>query len=386
MPQSRNEYPFLRVRGQEITTLYSLPKNNKYKKELKAPELIYKISAVADPMFHALFNHPGRIKFPARLLSYLLNIPFEVLVKNMKLTTSDVPKEKESSITQRSDLVCELDDTVITVEMNNNATIEYLHRNIDYMFRQYNAKVGNSNEYKKYRQSILINLNNFAFEGIDEVYTVSYLQDENGIVLTDRLIVVNIFIPNLLEKCYTLRVESLNELEKFIYAIVEDDVSKIEDLLKEMPMLEDYVRDAKKVSSEDVLLESYDHERATVEQSYLDGMEQGLKKGKDESKIEMIKYFYKNGANIELISKSAQMNSDEIQDIVKDVKQNFGESYDHERATAEQSYLDGMEQGKEESKIEIIKSFYQNGANIKLISKSANLSIEEVEKILGINN
>ena len=59
--------------------------------------------------------------------------------------------------------VCEIDGTIITVEMNNNSSIEVLHRNMDYNNRQFSALVKNSKNYDKYRQSILINFNNFAF-------------------------------------------------------------------------------------------------------------------------------------------------------------------------------------------------------------------------------
>lgn len=97
---------------------------------------------------------------------------------------------------------------------------------------------------------------------VDEVYTVSYLRDENGIVLTDRIIIINIYIPNLLKKCYTQGIKSLDELEKFIYAVIEDDKSKIKDLIKKMPMLKEYVNDAKEESMNEDLLFAYDHEKA----------------------------------------------------------------------------------------------------------------------------
>lgn len=309
---SKEKYPFLKVRGQEITTLYSLPINIEYKKEMMGSNETDKISIVFDDMFHALFNHPGRIKFPARLLSYILNVPFEILMSSLKITSSEVPKEKRKSIGQRSDLVCELDDTVITIEMNNNSSIDIMHRNIDYIFKQFNAKVKDSKDYPKYRQSILFNINNFSFDGVGEVYTVSYLRDENGIVLTDRIIVINIYIPNLLKKCYTQGIKSLDELEKFIYAVIEDDKSKIEDLIKEMPMLEEYVNDAKEVSMDEDLLFAYDHEKANKEQWYNDG----VKKGEKQTQIEMIKAMYANEVDIGIIAKCANLPITEIKTIL----------------------------------------------------------------------
>ena len=86
-------------------------------------------------------------------------------------------------------------ETIITVEMNNNSSIEVLHRNN----RQFSAMVKKSKNYDKYRQSILINFNNFAFLGKDETYYINYIKDEEGIVLTDAIMIINIYIPNLLK-------------------------------------------------------------------------------------------------------------------------------------------------------------------------------------------
>ncbi len=74
----------------------------------------------------------------------------------------------------------------------------------------------------------------------------------------------------------------------------------------------------------------------------------------------------------------------------------FGEAYDHEKANNEQWYEDGyeegieqgiekgIEQGEKNKQIEMIKALYKNGASLELISKSTNLSIDELRNILGL--
>ena len=59
--------------------------------------------------------------------------------------------------------------------------------------------VKKSKNYDKYRQSILINFNNFSFLGKDKTYYINYIKDEEGIVLTDAIMIINIYIPNLLK-------------------------------------------------------------------------------------------------------------------------------------------------------------------------------------------
>ena len=91
-------------------------------------------------------------------------------------------------------------------------------------------------------------------------------------------------LPNVLEKCYTLGIESLTELEKFLYGVHEKDIEKLKRLVEEVEIVKEYVREAKEVVEDPVFGEAYDHELANMEQSYEDGFE--------DAKQEMIKAMY----------------------------------------------------------------------------------------------
>ena len=173
MKMTKNDvFPSLKERRNEITTLYSLPPRSDNIWILKPRNQIDKISIVSDNMFHTIFNHPKGKKYIAYLISLFLKIDNDTLLKH-----------------------CEINETIITVKMNNNSSIEVLHRNN----RQFSVMVKKSKNYDKYRQSILINFNNFSFLGKDETYYINYIKDEEGIVLTDDIMIINIYIPNLLK-------------------------------------------------------------------------------------------------------------------------------------------------------------------------------------------
>ena len=72
MPQ-RKEFPSLKVRNQNIETLYSLNINNEFILETKPRDQIDKISIVNDDMFHTMFNHPNGKKYVSFILSKLLD-------------------------------------------------------------------------------------------------------------------------------------------------------------------------------------------------------------------------------------------------------------------------------------------------------------------------
>ena len=69
--------------------------------------------------------------------------------------------------------------------------------------------------------------------------------------------IINIYIPNLLKKCYNLGIEGLDEVEKYIYALIEEDDLKL----------------------------NYDREQAAAEEMRKVGIQEGIK----QNKITMIK-------------------------------------------------------------------------------------------------
>ena len=130
--------------------------------ETKPRDQIDKISIVNDDMFHTMFNHPNGKKYVSFILSKLLDIDNNKLLKDMQIISNVVPKDKKKIVSQKCVFVCQIDDTLVTIEMNNNSSIDVFHRNMDYINKQFNALVKDSKSYHKYRQSILINFNNFA--------------------------------------------------------------------------------------------------------------------------------------------------------------------------------------------------------------------------------
>lgn len=318
MNLGQNDFPTLKERRNEITTLYSLGRKTEYAWKTKPRKEVDKLSIVSDNMFHAMFNHPKGKKYIAYLLSKFFKIDNDKVLETMEIISNDVPNNKASSVSQRCDCVCVVDNTVITIEMNNNSSIEILHRNMDYNNKQYNAIVKSSKDYDKYRQSILFNFNNFSFAGKEETYYISYLKDEEGTVLTDVLIIINIYIPNLIKKCYTYGVESLDEIEKFIYALIEEEEGKLSEIIKEMPIVEEYVSDAKNILTEEEELKfNYDREQAAAEEMHRIGILEGIEQGKEKTAIDMIKAMYTKGATIEFISSCSELSIEKVKEILE---------------------------------------------------------------------
>ena len=127
---------------------------------------------------------------------------------NLKLVKNELDKEKEQTKGERCDYVALIKDTYLNIEVNNNSGVEIMYRNVEYAFKQYaskikvGTKINNSNGKDYYMSVIQFNLNNFSLEENDKIIDIYTLQNKEGVTLNDKIVIIQIYIPNLRKKCY----------------------------------------------------------------------------------------------------------------------------------------------------------------------------------------
>ena len=121
-------------------------------------------------------------------------------------------------------------------------------------------------------------------------------------------------------------MKSLSEEEKYILALVEMDLDKLNDLGGEN-IMDEYVKEAEEVSFEGGVGEAYDKEWALRDQGYRDGLSQGkaegrkegkaegISEGKNERNIEIAKNLLKNKVDISIIASSTGLSEEEINSL-----------------------------------------------------------------------
>ncbi len=237
-----------------------------------------KISIFSDSMFKTMMTNSTRKKYSCKLLSYILEVPYEVLLKELTFGNNELKVRDKG---ERADFVAHVSDSSIDIEINCSAKLHLLERNIDYMNRLYSRdnKIGSKYNYK---QSILININNFAYQGKDKVKYIHYLKDEENEALTDKLIVIQIYIPNLIKKWYTSGVESLTEEERFLLVLVIPDINIALDIGKDFEIMEEYINEAIEVTNDedfkDFFSKEWDIKYAAYDDGVLDKQEEIVKK------------------------------------------------------------------------------------------------------------
>ena len=291
------------IKGYKFKTLHDLELDNEY--VLKLSRNIkkgQKISILSDTMLKAMFQNENRIKYSAKFLSYFIDVEYEDILNNICLAKNELDKNNENDKGERCDYVALLSDTSLNIEVNNNSSLEVLERNMEYAHRLYSKKIKRGEENYQYTQVIQFNLNNFAFKGNDKIVDIYTVTNDDNIGLSNKLIFVQIYVPNLRKKWYTKGMKSLSEEEKYILALVEMDLDKLNDLGGEN-IMDEYVKEAEEVSFEGGVGEAYDKEWALRDE------------GKRESKKEIAKNLLKNKVDISIIASSTGLSEEEINSL-----------------------------------------------------------------------
>ena len=136
--------------------------------------------------------------------------------------------------------------------------------------------------------------------------------------------IINIYLPNIRKKYYNK--EELNELDKIMLVLNEEDNNNLSKLYKGERVMEDYVKDAKRASINDDIVGLYDKElheellrNTELYNAEQKGLNKGLKEGKEngirENKIETAKNMLKESISIDIISKVTGLTKEEIEKL-----------------------------------------------------------------------
>lgn len=311
----------------------SLKVSNEFRVKLKERKNIEsgeKISIVSDTMFKAMFMSERRIKYAAKLVSYFFDYTYEELLEKLHFYKNELSKEKEYSKGERCDFVAELDGGFINIEVNSNDTVYTMERNVEYVFRIY-ASSNNIGKGYNYKQVVQFNLNNFSYVGKDEIIDIYSLKNDKNEVLTDKIIIVQIYLPNIYKKCYNQGIESLTEGERYLLVLAEQNISKAKEYAMSDEVMKDYLDESNDIITDNGFGESYDHEWALKDQGRREGIEEGIKRGIEKGKKDGIK--------------------------------------------------EGIERGKKEGVIQVALSMKNAFVDIETISRCIELSMEEISKL-----
>ena len=276
-----------------------------------------KISIVSDSMFNAMLNNESRKKFSAYLISMILNVSFDEIFNTLQFVNNKLDKNKSIEKNRTVDYLCKINGEYIGIEMNNIYSPTRLERNISYANDIYkkNMKTGIPYDYNVIYQ---VNLNNFSFNN-DKTMDEFEIRNSDGESLTDKIKFIYIYLPNIRKKLYNK--EELNELEKFILVMCEQNINLSKDLGKGYEIMEDFVDDAVYASSDEVL-DIYDAEvikqmemQDMKKQGYDTGIAHGIETGEKNKQHEIARNMLNKNIDIETIISCTGLSLEEINNL-----------------------------------------------------------------------
>ena len=304
-------------------TIYDNKITKKYAVKLEKIKEGEKLSIVSDAMFKTMFQTEGKEKYACFLISQLTDYSYEDLLENISIVKNELDKDNAYKKGLRCDFVADIKGNKINIEMNNNTSSDVIDRNLEYAFRLYSNK---SSRYD-YNSVIQININNYAFVGNKNIIEVYTLKNDDNEKLTNKFMVIQIYLDNLREKWYTDGIESLSVAEKALLVFIEPSIDDSFKFGKGIDIMEEFIKDAIKASNNDILLEAYDKEWALKDEGKREGFDSGYNSGYDSG------------------------------------------------------FDDGIEQGIEQKQIEMVRNMLRENAAIDFIAKVSGLSLKEIEKI-----
>ena len=273
-------------------TIYDNKVTRKYAVKLEKLKAGEKLSIVSDAMFKAMFQTSGKEKYACYLISQYTDYSYEDLLENISIVKNELDKDNAYKKGLRCDFVADIRGNKINVEVNNNSSYQTRDRSLEYGFRLYSSNINRGSRYE-YNTTIQINLDNYAFVGNKKIVDVFTLQNDDNEKLTDKFIVIHIYLANLREKWYTCGIESLSEAEKSLLVFIEPSIENSFEFGKGNDIMEEFIKDAIKASGNEI--------------GYDDGIEQ--------NKIEMVKNMLEKELDINLISEISGLIIDEVNNI-----------------------------------------------------------------------
>ena len=293
----------------------SLPINREYIYKLSDRKEGEPFPIVSDVMFHTMLNNESRKQYVSYFLSLLIGKDRKEIEENIIFLKNKLDKKNYHDPNKTVDFVCEIEDEIYNIEMNNNTSIESLERNISYINDLYKSKMKRGSEYQ-YQKSIQININNFSFEGDNNTIEVYQLRDDEGISLTDKITIIYIYLPKIRKKLYNK--DKLTELERLLLVFNEGSPDRLENLIGEDKVMSEYRKDALDASEDEEIIGLYDkelHLEMLRNTELHHAKEEGKEEGRKEGILDTVKSMLKEEIPIETIIRITGLSKEKIEEL-----------------------------------------------------------------------
>lgn len=286
----------------------------------------YKIvPMIYDKVFKGVLTSKETRGYLTNLISNITGIKREDLINNLVFKNNEQQVTGVSEKKKITDMVVEIKDCVINLEMNKEYYEGLMDRNNEYISKIRESIIYEGESYSDVPKIIQINFDNFNYYSPDKSVVIKFeMRDENGLKEGVNTESYHVILPNAKEKYYN--EGSKDELVRELVIMMAEKNEELEKLIQDNMELRKVGEKIVEISNDERLQGWYDEEehQRKIRNSQ---MESAIKKSWNKGKS------------------------------------------------------DGLKEGIKEGKKEIAKNLLKEGVDIKIISSSTGLSINDINKL-----
>jgi len=277
------------------------------------------LELTSDTVFKAFMMSEKTKDYKARLIHLVTGIPEEDL-KEAIYTSEEFPVNNKNNKTYKTDIIVRIDKHIINIEMNKNYYEGLTYKNTTYTNKIGSEKYERGENYLDIEQIIQINIDNFhKYKGNKLLYEFMMREKETGEIENNLIKSYHIDLSYLDNISYN----NIDELEKTCLLFKELE-EQIRNVLRGDKIMEEAYEELERISQDKNIIGLYDKEK--VEQKII---------------------------NTRILD--AELRGKKI----------------------------GIEEGINQSKLEIAKNLLNQDIAIDVIEKATSLSKEQIEKLMN---
>ncbi len=246
-----------------------------------------KVSCLNDKAFKALIVNSKKPEYLDKLISLIFEISYEEALKKLVILKNEFDVDSLDEKSFRGDCIVQIDSNYIDLEVNRTPAED---RNMIYLDSLLDSFLNDNGKIVSPSSCSLINIHNYKYPGHEETVEKYMLSNKNGNLINFYKNIMNIYVPNILEKYYN-GVE-LDELERWVFVMCITDTSVARKIGRKDGMLMELIDDSVKLKNDELFRDYYNKEawdnRNFLEMGREEGHAEGRVEGREEGREEGI--------------------------------------------------------------------------------------------------
>ena len=255
----------------------------------------------------------------AKVISDVIEADYDYVYNNIKLSTDEISFSSKT-LNSTADAVYYDDIHYFNIEINFYRSPNKKRQIDSYTYQLYLGQLHNHKDYPKLKKIVQISIDSYDYFNKNEfIYHVYFMEEKTHQKESDDITKIHINLAYLQKIDYTNIEISGNKLMKDLYFLTCGDNKKLDMIYEGDNLMEEIIKEAKEIAGTMELdLYATDEELRQMDQE--EYYQKGIQAGIEQKEKEMVINLYKNGVSIDIISKSANLTTDEIQQIINNLE------------------------------------------------------------------